>query len=198
MAADLVQNPAIIQTYQHDLESALWVMLWVVQLYMKTSWTGDSGIGATRTSFIKDTMSPNSYGSGGGSITKTSYMKSPDLEFVVEKNPTLSEFLEALKRFLRARYFQDKKGGKGIYDKVVPRDPHITVPEDSEGYYAMAFEIFKMALNEVWPYDDTPSRQDILLSRRETHQRRSSSKRTTDDTLGLPSSKRSSRSSRSR
>ncbi len=61
MAADLVQRSSIPHTFIHDLESAFWVMLWVVILYMPSSWDiGD------RSYFLKETMSPRVYDNSGG------------------------------------------------------------------------------------------------------------------------------------
>jgi len=61
MAADLVQRSTTPHTFVHDLESAFWVMFWIVLSYMPSSWEAGE-----RSSFLRETMSPRVYHNTGG------------------------------------------------------------------------------------------------------------------------------------
>src|ERR1700730_14183489 len=61
MAADLVANPHITQTMEHDLESFYWVLLWICLSYMDNSLTLRK-----HSSMIKSIMSPKAYAGSGG------------------------------------------------------------------------------------------------------------------------------------
>ena len=103
MAADLIDNPTIPQTFIHDLKSTFWVLLWVVLSYMKTNWND-----ATWSSALKETMSPWIYHSSNGATggrNKINFLSSPyslhDLKInksvlnnLVETNNKLQEQLE--------------------------------------------------------------------------------------------------------
>ncbi len=69
MAAELVEDPSILHTFEHDLESVFWVLLWMTLLYMKTTW--DVG---RRSSFLNNTMNPGVY-MGSGGINKLAFMR---------------------------------------------------------------------------------------------------------------------------
>jgi hypothetical protein len=87
MAADLVANPHITQTMEHDLESFYWVLLWICLLYM------DNGLTLGKcSSVIKSVMNPKAYAgsSGNGKIhfmvnqTALCDMKMPHNEMFVQ------------------------------------------------------------------------------------------------------------------
>ncbi len=89
MAAELVQDPSIPHTLEHDLESVFWVLLWMTLLYMETSW--DIGL---RSSVLNSTMNPDVYmGCGGidklnfmqaeGAVYKLKTLKSPGMQAVL-------------------------------------------------------------------------------------------------------------------
>jgi hypothetical protein len=40
MAADLVEPANVPQTFVHDIESAFWLLLWMVLKYRETRWEG--------------------------------------------------------------------------------------------------------------------------------------------------------------
>ena len=61
MAAELIVNPSILHTPEHDLESVFWVLLWLTLLYTKTSW--DIRL---RSSILTEVMNPKVYPTGGG------------------------------------------------------------------------------------------------------------------------------------
>lgn len=71
MAAELVENPSIIQTVEHDLESVYWVLLSMVIRYMENTWSH-----AECASTLFEVMSPKVYRSSGG-LTKRHHILNP-------------------------------------------------------------------------------------------------------------------------
>lgn len=71
MAAELIQHPETPQTFIHDLESAFWVLIWVVVSYMPTNM--DAG---KRSNFLKDIMSPKVYDKSSSGLEKLSFLRS--------------------------------------------------------------------------------------------------------------------------
>jgi hypothetical protein len=101
MAADLVHTPNISQTFVHDLESAFWVLMWLVLSHMQTDWTD-----TMRSSFLNDIMCPRLYGESGGR-NKRFFIESecpimPDLK--IRDNDILYSLLNGLKMTLGVRY----------------------------------------------------------------------------------------------
>ena len=89
MAADIVALPNIIHTFIHNIESAFWVLLWMACAYTPASW--DVG---TRSSFMRDTMSPRVFvGTGGGN--KLFFLQDEALlaKFNITNNHTFTSFL---------------------------------------------------------------------------------------------------------
>jgi len=89
MAADLVENPAIPHTPEHNLESVFWVLLWMMLLYMKTSWSIE-----IHSSTLNSTMSPDVYQSSGGR-GKLDFMRNPCVlnDLYTPDNPKMEELL---------------------------------------------------------------------------------------------------------
>jgi len=89
MAADLVENPAIPHTPKHDLESIFWVLLWMMLLYMKTSWSIE-----ICSSTLNSMMSPDIYQSSGGR-GKLDFMQNPCAlnDLYMPDNPKMEELL---------------------------------------------------------------------------------------------------------
>ena len=69
MAAELIQHPETPQTFIHDLESAFWVLIWVVVSYMPTNM--DAG---KCSNFLKDIMSPKVYNKSSSRLKKLSFL----------------------------------------------------------------------------------------------------------------------------
>jgi hypothetical protein len=69
MAAELIQHPETPQTFIHDLESAFWVLIWVVVSYMPTNM--DAG---KRSNFLKDIMSPKVYDKSSSGLEKVDFL----------------------------------------------------------------------------------------------------------------------------
>ena len=74
MAAELIQHPETPQTFIHDLESAFWVLIWVVVSYMPTNM--DAG---KRSNFLKDIMSPKVYDKSSSRLEKLSFLRSREV-----------------------------------------------------------------------------------------------------------------------
>ena len=62
MAADLIENPKVIQTFIHDIESAFLVLLWVATHYV----TPNTEL-QVLSSFINSVFNPQVFRSSGGS-----------------------------------------------------------------------------------------------------------------------------------
>jgi len=112
MAADLVENPAIPHTPEHDLESVFWVLLWMTLLYMKTSWSIE-----IRSSTLNSTMSPDVYQSSGGR-GKLDFMRNPCAlnDLYTPDNPKMEELLVGVFQTVRKRL------------EEVPRTSSLVVP----------------------------------------------------------------------
>jgi Fungal protein kinase len=101
MAADLVQDSKIPQTIIHDLESFFWVLVWIVLMQVKISWTDQY-----RSGIICQTMNLKVY-YGSGAVDKNMFLTSTLLtkgNLQIDRNPTLRGFLEALRILVFARY----------------------------------------------------------------------------------------------
>ena len=101
MAAALIEDPETPHTWEHDLESFFWVLIWAVVSYMPTSLTKEK-----RSNFLKDTMNPKVYGQCGGG-EKRSFLRLKDVP-VLEHHLYIHNLLEALIDFFAAQY-PDKK-----------------------------------------------------------------------------------------
>jgi serine/threonine protein kinase len=101
MAADLISSK-IPHPFKHDIESAFWVLMWIVVTYMPTSWDV-----SRRSFFLKDIMCPKVYGSSGGR-NKFYFMTSRSAlaEWSITGNEVLTEFLRTLQLVLAVRHMQ--------------------------------------------------------------------------------------------
>jgi hypothetical protein len=178
MAADLVENPTIPQTFIHDLESTFWVLLWVVLSYMKTSWND-----ATRSSVLKDTMSPRIYHSSNGATggrNKMNFLTAPfslsDLK--IDNNKPLLSLLAAMKYCLSARYTPKESVSN---DLVETNDTSEERLKDTLGRlkdHTFILSLFSTILSsDDWPDDDPSQRQPLLVSREVETRMQSGSKR---------------------
>jgi hypothetical protein len=69
MSAALVMNKAAPHTFVDDLESVLYVILWLVLMYSPSSMTVEQ-----RTAFVQGILDPKQY-SGTGGTTKADFLK---------------------------------------------------------------------------------------------------------------------------
>ena len=76
MAADLVEDPTICQTFVHDIESTFFLLLWMSIRFVKSSWDE-----AHCSNFINSIFQPQVFGGSGGS-TKVMFMQSKGLELL--------------------------------------------------------------------------------------------------------------------
>ena len=178
MAADLVQRSSIPHTFIHDLESAFWVMLWVVILYMPSSWDiGD------RLYFLKETMSPRVYDNSGGR-NKLYFMQTEDpisgLE--LKQNPIILDLLNSLKKTLSIRHWQrpsevsgfDPLAIKAEMDGSGTLESPVSLGDKIQEYDALmeCLKDHKIVLNMInkalktpgWPDNDTANPQPLLTS----------------------------------
>lgn len=99
MAADLVENPNIDQTFIHDIESTFFVLLWMSILYIKSNWDRNR-----RSSFVSSIFHPRLFGSSGGS-TKIMFMCSEQPDILdLHNNTPLTQLLRDLKELLAIRH----------------------------------------------------------------------------------------------
>jgi hypothetical protein len=194
MAADLIRSPGIPQNFLHDLESAFWVLLWMVLSFMKSSW--DDGI---RSSFLKGTMSPKVFHNTGGQ-DKYHFMQVADpMNIEIDNNPTLTSFLKSLKEILGVRHRNRpelpspldaaytlaslKKDQSSIAQATATIKSQIKLYDDmleSLKTHDFVLHHFERALAEDWPADDKAVRQPLLLSNDVQTKMRSSTKRSVD------------------
>jgi hypothetical protein len=172
MAADLVDDPTIPQTFIHDLESTFWVLLWVVLSYMETNWTD-----ATCSSILKDMMSPRIYHSSSGATggrNKMSFLTSPRSLFDLEvyNNPIIHELLDTLRQYLSSRYEHPSKTSRldGLVQHV---EADVAPQELNEALKTMLLKDHSLILSLLstslglkgWPADDASKRQPLQVSR---------------------------------
>jgi hypothetical protein len=114
MAADLIANPGISQTFVHDLESAFYVMFWLSLKYLPSSYRPDkrgSVLNAVFNPIPVDSLlslnlllSSTNLGSNlnRGNNCKVNWMANSDdvLHFKVTRNTPLSSLLLRLKNLL--------------------------------------------------------------------------------------------------
>lgn len=100
MAADLIENPKINQTFIHDIESAFFVLLWMATHYVQANLDSEQLSG-----LISSVFDPGVFGSSG-KPTKVMFMRD---EQILEKldfpdNLSLTQLLHGLKEVLGVRH----------------------------------------------------------------------------------------------
>jgi hypothetical protein len=100
MSAALVKNKHAPHTSVDDLESAFYVILWLVLMYSPSSLSADD-----LTSFVQGVLNPEQYGETGGS-TKADFLKgrSSLTELAFDGRPLLNPLLEQLSYLFAVRY----------------------------------------------------------------------------------------------
>ena len=99
MVADIIKSPGIPQTFLHDLESAFWVLLWMVLSFMKSNW--DDGLCS---SFLKNTMSPKVFHNTRGQDKLHFMQVATPMNLMINNNLVLTSFLVTLKQILGVRH----------------------------------------------------------------------------------------------
>ena len=95
MAVDLVMNPKVTQTEEHDLESVFWILLWMCLSYMKTIMPP-----GLRADILNNIMSPRVH-DGSSGMGKANFMASGiSLKYLTAPNCPMANLLKALHRLL--------------------------------------------------------------------------------------------------
>jgi hypothetical protein len=183
MAADLVMNPRITQTEEHDLESVFWILLWMCLSYMKT--TMPPGL---RADILNNTMSPRVH-DGSGGMGKANFMASSiALGDLTTPNCPMADLLKDLHGLLSKRYRpqpkQDSSSASPAPDRMQSEAEHTV-----EGATVDAARRDKVKHEEVlamlegfigkegWPDNDLAMTQERVVSKEDarTGSRRSRS-----------------------
>jgi hypothetical protein len=168
MAADLIKDPTISQTFVHDLESAFYVMFWLSLKYLPNSYTPSKRGSILSAVFnpipvdsllspILPTNSDSDYDSDShsesGIGSKVDWMaNNDDVDiFKVTGNNPLSLLLPSLK---------DMLGFRHLSSKVINKLQSI---ETLNVEYSRVIKMLDDALQEQWPHDDCAWLQRIAL-----------------------------------
>jgi serine/threonine protein kinase len=181
MAADLVSDPGISQTFVHDLESAFYVMYWLSLKYLPSSYPpsirGQILAEVFNPPPIDSPLSPSSnHGSldSCGNGSKANWMANSGIinHYRFTGNDPLSLLLSSLKDMLGLRHVNSAII-KAIFDKVKPmldssKEFSDIVREEfsNDVEYSRVLEEFEKALQEEWPRDDSAQLQEIILPSR--------------------------------
>jgi serine/threonine protein kinase len=170
MAADLIANPKISQTFVHDLESAFYVMFWLSLKYLPNSY-GPSKRGSVLSSVFNPIPvdSPSSPSSTiGGDDTKLNWMANSDVvdSFKVTGNDPLSDLLSSLKNILGARHISTTMidAIDAILEEVgSSKEVTNRLREKRKVEYSQVLDTLNDALQKQWPHDDSAQLQEIIL-----------------------------------
>ena len=199
MAADLVEDPTICQTFVHDIESAFFLLLWMSIGFIKSSWDE-----ARRSNFINSIFQPQVYGGSGGS-TKVMFMQSKGLESLeFTTNAPLAQLLRAWQEMLRFRHVKPPaahaeefdvrdaiRQGQGAKSASKPAATNESLQKEYQDqlhdheFFMLALQNHDAILTVLdgvlkrkgWPDLEPAERQSIILSRVEKQFLHSSSER---------------------
>ncbi|KAI9454523.1 hypothetical protein F5148DRAFT_1288603 [Russula earlei] len=180
MAADLIENSSIRQTFVHDLESAFWVMLWVTISHLPSSWEA-----SRRSSFLDNIMNPRVCGNSGGP-GKAAMLRNPLGRLKLGFHQHLATLLESLRMVLASRYVEKAPISVdpiildefGTPEKKPSLDEKLMAKLNNHKFI---LELFESALGkDGWPEDDAAEQLEILVSNDIQIIRHSSSKRSRD------------------
>jgi Fungal protein kinase len=183
MAADIVEDPTIHQTFVHDIESTFFVLLWMAINYVKSDWDITK-----RSSELGTIFDPPVYGDSGGS-TKSRFMRGDfdsDLPRFVN-NPPLTGLLIELRSLLSHRHYKQPQPVMGHNEnpekfkkRLERHTEHETGMKSLENYDAI-IDCFKRSIEALdWPPGDSAEKQAVILSQAERYDLLSSSKRCRD------------------
>ena len=216
MAADLIENPGISQTFVHDIESAFFVLLWMSLIYVKSNWEENR-----LSSFVHSIFNPPAFGDTGGP-SKTMLMQSDNQlsDLVFPGNAPLAELLRSWKKMLAVRHRTrpaETAHAQKLTDainavhsefgiKASSQENSIEAQQSAYDRDMLALKdhrvvllIIDQALKESWPEVEHAEKQNRAFSRAEIQSLRSSSKRSKqaaearlggDDSLSLPKRRR--------
>lgn len=177
MAGDLVKDPQIPQTTEHDLESAFWVLFWITLSYLKTNYPP-----ATRSSLLKQTMSPRCFvGVGGGDKVNFMINEAQLDDFATPDTPLVAKVVRYMHNVLGRRYRKKSVVPPDDAFADIPAIPVSTAIPDSvvQEYYDQILSMMKHALYQrEWPDPDPGAElQEFVLSNEEMYAADSGPKR---------------------
>ena len=196
LAAELIQNPRIEHTFCHDLESAFYVLLWIIILYVKNSWnTGE------RAATIRQVLMPEQYGETGG-CGKAAWMSFPGAlrNFNVPSNEPLTFLLKSYKNTLSVLYNKPEaldtmpdppsEGSQFTNSTSESRLSQLLLEDRNKCLsrlkdHTYILELFRSQLEDAskWPVDDCAKLQDVSTSISQQASINSSSKRSRESEL---------------
>ncbi|KAH9058976.1 hypothetical protein EDB83DRAFT_2520747 [Lactarius deliciosus] len=184
MAADLIENPKINQTFIHNIESAFFVLLWMALHYLHSSWDVDG-----LSSFVDTVFNPQVYGNMGG-LMKLMFMHIDqgldNLSFT--DNFPLTDPLHGLKELLSIHHkswptYTHKSNIKDVIHQAWGIKPSSTLATANEQAFKSVLEEYKLYLlgldnhktailiiknainkEDAWPAFEPANRQRLLLS----------------------------------
>ena len=182
MAADLIADPEISQTFVHDLESAFYVMFWLSLKYLPSSYDPskrglvlykvfnpvpvDSPLGTMRSSINLEPL--HNRGINCGIDNKVNWMANSDdlSNFEFTGNPTLSKLLSSLKKVLMHRHLSSNTidGFVGLLpDDTLQKEVREKLSKRRNVEYSQVLKELDDALRKEWPHDDSAQLQKIIL-----------------------------------
>ena len=197
LAAELINDPQINQTFIHDIESAFLILLWVSVCYLESTFNT-----ANRSDFVDTIFNPRVYGSSGG-MTKANFMASDEWSMPsFPKNGPLTNLLREMKFRLSFRYkkhptelyhlsnpllsatlqSQDVQGGASESWSLNKRliQTYESFNEQLKDHNAMIECINNFLTCNGWPDTEPARKMEIALANEVKTALRSSSKRCRD------------------
>jgi hypothetical protein len=183
MAADLIKDPTISQTFVHDLESAFYVMFWLSLKYLPNSYAPSKRGSVLSTVFnpipvdsllspILPTNSDSDHNSDShsesGIGSKVDWMaNNDDVDiFKVTGNNPLSVLLPLLKKLLGFRHVSANMISdtiNTIFNEGPDPDLLLKFSKKRNVEYSQVLKRLDDALQEQWPHDDCARLQRIAL-----------------------------------
>jgi len=171
MAADLVKDPNIAQTFEHDLESVFWVLFWMTLLYVDNKYTVPM-----RSSYIIQTMNPRTFGdSGSGGSNKFNFMASPiTLMDLAMPGCPLANLLKEMHKELGKRYLYMTSSAAST-STAIPNSTENVIDGSTqqeaiqEDKHVQILNLLERALNQKWPDSDSAKLQEVVLSNNDMH-----------------------------
>jgi len=174
MAADLITDPEISQTFVHDLESAFYIMFWLSLKYLPSSYDPskhglvlykvfnlvpiDSLLGAMRSSINLDPL--HNRGINCSINNKVNWMANSDdlSNFEFTGNPTLSKLLLSLKKVLMHQHLSSNTidGFMGLLpDDTLQKEVWEKLSKRRNVEYSQVLKELDDVLRKEWPHDDS-------------------------------------------
>jgi len=155
MAGDLVRNLDIPQNVEHDIESAFWVVFWIMLSYLQTNLSvGD------RSCYLMNTMNPGVF--GGTSVSKALFMASPiALDELETPSSPLANLLKDMHNTLGKRYRVSKKDKNSIFVTEGSTQQDNVVQDQHE---PILYFLRTVLEDSPWPKDDRASLQEVCLT----------------------------------